>query len=171
MGSLRKSYGDSDCTTDEGRGRSNSAVCPVGPLPPSSESLWRNLIPVFANLFSGTLLRQSLLHPASLARIQIVGATLYVFDDVFRLNLALEPPQGILQRLAFLQSNFCHNLLKPAKTAGILLPVVRASCCCSASCLKGFRTGILGILGCSFRLRLDDDVKGCTPFQSDRFAP
>jgi hypothetical protein len=50
-----------------------------------------NLIPLFAKLFSGTLLRQSLLHPASLARLQVVRVTLHFLDDVFRHNLALEP--------------------------------------------------------------------------------
>jgi integrase len=35
--------------------------------------------------------------------------TLYVFDNVLRHNLAFEPPQGILQRFAFLQSNFRHS--------------------------------------------------------------
>jgi len=34
--------------------------------------------------------------------------TLHLFNDVFRLNLALEPPQGTLDRLAILQSNFCQ---------------------------------------------------------------
>src|SRR5260370_39574584 len=64
---------------------------------------------LFANLFSGTLLRQSLLHPASLARLQVVGATLYFLDDVLCLNLALEPSKVVLQRFALLQSNFCHT--------------------------------------------------------------
>ena len=35
--------------------------------------------------------------------------TLHFLNDVFRLNFALEPTQGILQRLAFLQSNFCQT--------------------------------------------------------------
>jgi hypothetical protein len=29
----------------------------------------------------------------------------------------------------------------------------------------------LDLLNCVFRLRSDDDVQGCAPFQSDRFAP
>ena len=74
-----------------------------------------NSIVLFANLFSGTLLRQSLLHPASLARLQVVGVTLYFLNDVLRLNLAFEPTQGVLQRLALLQSNFCQNLSPPTQ--------------------------------------------------------
>jgi hypothetical protein len=31
---------------------------------------------------------------------------LYFLDDVFRLHFALEPPQCVFYRLAFLQSNF-----------------------------------------------------------------
>src|SRR5215510_15709347 len=71
------------------------------------------------NLLSGTLLRQSLFESALSARFQIVGVTPHFLDDVFRLNLALEPTQGILQRLALMQSNFCqsyHPSLRPQGT-------------------------------------------------------
>ena len=34
--------------------------------------------------------------------------TLHFLNNVFRLNFALEPPQCALDRLAFLQSNFCQ---------------------------------------------------------------
>jgi hypothetical protein len=44
--------------------------------------------------------------------------TLHVLDNVFRHNLAFEPPQGVLQRLAFLQSNFCHSR-HPARPVSI----------------------------------------------------
>src|ERR1022692_1407410 len=60
-----------------------------------------------------TLSRQSLLHSALLARLQVEGVTLHFSDDVFRLNLALETPEGVLHRLAFLQSNFCHTHYPP----------------------------------------------------------
>ena len=56
----------------------------------------------FANLFSGTLLRQGLLHPASFAWLQVIGVTFHFLDNVFRHNLALEPSQSVLQRLALL---------------------------------------------------------------------
>jgi len=65
-----------------------------------------NLIWLSADLLASTLSRQGLLHSALRARLQVEGVTLHFLDDVFRLNLALEPPQGILDRLAFLQSNF-----------------------------------------------------------------
>ena len=66
-----------------------------GPLLSSSNPNHGNLIMLFANLLAGTLSRQSLFHPALLARFQVVGVTLHVLDDVFRLNLALEPTQGV----------------------------------------------------------------------------
>jgi hypothetical protein len=49
---------------------------------------------LFPHLLSGTLLRQSLFHPALRARLQIVGVALDLLDDVFRLNLALETTEG-----------------------------------------------------------------------------
>ena len=74
-----------------------TALICEGSLLGSSAPLWCNLIRLFTNLFSGTLLSQSLLHPASLARLQIEGVTLHVLNNVFRHNLAFEPPQGVLQ--------------------------------------------------------------------------
>jgi hypothetical protein len=67
------------------------------------------LIPVFANLLSGTLLGQSLLQSASLARLQVEGVALHFLNDVFRLNLALESAKGTFDALTFLKSNFCHD--------------------------------------------------------------
>lgn len=55
-----------------------------------------HLIVLFANLFTGTFLRQSLLHPALRSRFQVEGVTLYFFNNVFGLNLALEATQSIL---------------------------------------------------------------------------
>jgi len=74
-----------------------------------SDPICGNLILLFAKLFSGTLSRQTLLHSALRARFQVEGVTLHFFNDVFRLYLALEPPQGILDRLTLLQSNFCQT--------------------------------------------------------------
>src|SRR5437868_42653 len=67
-----------------------------------------NLIRFSADFFSGTLSRQSLLHSALLARLQVVGVTLHFLNDVLRLHLALEATKGVLQRLTLLQSNFCQ---------------------------------------------------------------
>ena len=69
----------------------------------------KNLFGLLANLFSGTLSGQRFLHPSFRARLQVEGVTLYFLNDVFCLNLALEPAQGVLDRLAFLQSNFCQS--------------------------------------------------------------
>jgi hypothetical protein len=59
-------------------------------------SCYRMSVWLSAHLFSGTLSRQSLLHSASLARLQVVGVTLYFSNDVFRLNLALEAAEGVV---------------------------------------------------------------------------
>jgi hypothetical protein len=80
-----------------------------GPLVDSNGPHGCKLVPLFANLLSGTLLRQSLLHPASLARLQVVGVTFHFLNDVLGLDLALEAAQGVFQRLTLLQSNFCHS--------------------------------------------------------------
>ena len=50
----------------------------------------------FANLLSSTLSRQSLLHPALRARLQVEGVAFHFLNDVFRLNLALEATEGII---------------------------------------------------------------------------
>jgi hypothetical protein len=59
-----------------------------------------------ANLFARALSRQGLLHSALRPWLQVEGVALYFLDDVFRLHFALEPPQCVFYRLAFLQSNF-----------------------------------------------------------------
>ena len=69
----------------------------------------QNLIRISTNLFSSTLSRQSLFHAFLLAWLQVVGVTFHFLNYVFRLNLALEPTQGSLQRLTLLQSNFCQT--------------------------------------------------------------
>src|ERR1019366_6370334 len=68
-----------------------------------------NSIRLSTNLLSGTLLRQSLLHPALRARLQVKGVTPHFLNDVFRLNLALKATEGVLQRFTLLQSNFCQT--------------------------------------------------------------
>ncbi len=59
-------------------------------------------VAVFANFFSCPLARQSLLNAAFFAWFQIERMALDFLNDVFRLNLALEPAQRVFQRLAFL---------------------------------------------------------------------
>jgi hypothetical protein len=50
----------------------------------------------FATFLPGTLPCQGLLHATFRAGLQVEGVTLHFLNNVFRLNLALEPPQGIL---------------------------------------------------------------------------
>jgi hypothetical protein len=61
-----------------------------------------------SNLFSGAFSCQSAFYAAFLARLQVVRVTLHFFNDVFRLNLAFESTECILQGFTLLQSNFCH---------------------------------------------------------------
>ncbi len=75
----------------------------------AGDPLRGNLIWLSANLLASTLSRQGFLHSTLRARLQVERVTLYFLNDVFRLNLALEPPQGILDGLTFLQSNFCQT--------------------------------------------------------------
>ena len=74
------------------------------------------LVALLADFLSGALLRQGLLHPFSLPWLQVVGVTLYFLDNVFGLNLAFKAAQGVFQRLALLQSNFCHAYHPPTST-------------------------------------------------------
>jgi hypothetical protein len=55
-----------------------------------------------ADLFAGTFARQRLFHSRLLARLQVIGVSLHFPDNVFLLDLAFEPTQGVFQRLAFL---------------------------------------------------------------------
>jgi hypothetical protein len=74
------------------------------------------LILLFASFFAATLARQSFFHALLLARLEVVGVTLHFLDDVFLLNLALETAKSILQRLAFLQSDFGQTLTPPNRS-------------------------------------------------------
>lgn len=54
------------------------------------------LVVFLADLFTGSLARQSLLDAALFTRLQVVGVTLDVFNDVLRLDLAFKAAKGIL---------------------------------------------------------------------------
>ncbi len=62
--------------------------------------------------------RESLLGPALVARFQIEGVLLDVLDDVFLLNLALEPPESGLDGLALLNLDFSHAWIHPLYRPG-----------------------------------------------------
>jgi len=80
---------------------------------------------LFATDFlAGTLACQGLFHARFLARLQVIGVTLHFPNDVFLLDLAFEAAQGIFQRLALLQSNFCQFIVSQLTLIG-LLPAYR----------------------------------------------
>jgi hypothetical protein len=54
---------------------------------------------------------QCLLDPQFLARLQIEGMALDLFDDVFLLHFPFEATKGVFQGFTFLESDFCQNLL------------------------------------------------------------
>lgn len=64
---------------------------------------------LFTHLFAVALACECFLHASLFARLQIEGVAFDLFDNVFRLHLTLEPAKSILQRLAFLYANFCHD--------------------------------------------------------------
>ena len=74
-----------------GRIRNRRSAAVTKALLGSSDPPWCNLIRVFANLLSGPFLSQRLLHPASLARFQIVGGGRWSSGggDVYKLTLVL----------------------------------------------------------------------------------
>src|SRR5579859_8065258 len=67
------------------------------------------LVLLFTRLLTIALPCQRFLHPALLARFQIIGVALHFLDDVFLLDFPLEATQCVLQRLALLQPYFCQR--------------------------------------------------------------
>jgi len=92
-----------------------------GYVPPKSlakAELLRRLLPC---LLAEPLPGQSLFYPTLLARLQIEGMPLDFLDDVFLLNLALEPAKRIFQRLAFLKpylSQTAHTPISVSYSSG-----------------------------------------------------
>src|SRR5271165_1311607 len=73
----------------------------------------RGLILFLASLLAIPLARQSSFDAALLTGLQVVGVTFYFLDDVFLLNLALEPAQSVFERFAFLYANLCQRIPPP----------------------------------------------------------
>ena|SRR5215813_2915237 len=75
---------------------------------------WPNLLLCFFScFFACALARQRFFHALFLARLQVKGVTLYFFNNVLLLYLALKTAQSIFKRFAFLQSYFCQKLTPP----------------------------------------------------------
>ena len=68
-----------------------------------------NLVLLLAGLLTIPLARQGSLDATLFTGLQVVGMTLDFLDDVFLLNLALEPAQSVFERLAFLYANLCQS--------------------------------------------------------------
>ena len=71
------------------------------------------LVLLFTGFLACALAGQRFLHPFLLAGLQVKGVTFYFLNNVFRLHFPLEPTQGVFQRLAFLQSDFCQSNYTP----------------------------------------------------------
>jgi hypothetical protein len=56
-----------------------------------------------------------LLGPPIVTRFQVEGVLLDVFDDVFLLDLAFEPAESALNRLALLDFDFSHAPDTPSR--------------------------------------------------------
>ena len=83
------------------------------------ERLRHVLILFLASFLAIALAGQSGFHAALFTRLEVVGVTLDFLDDVLLLDLPFEAAQCILERLAFLYTNFCQKLStsKPARGA------------------------------------------------------
>src|SRR5688572_4654504 len=73
--------------------------------------LW--LLRLAANLLAVPLARERLLRASLVTRLQIEAVLLDVLDDVFLLDLALEAPQGVLDRFALLHLDLGQNVTPP----------------------------------------------------------
>jgi hypothetical protein len=71
------------------------------------------LVLLFASFLAAALARQRFLHAFLFARLEVKGVTLHFLDDVLLLDLSLETPQGVLQRFAFLNTNFRQTANTP----------------------------------------------------------
>jgi hypothetical protein len=69
----------------------------------------QKLILFLTNLLAVPFTSKRFFHALLLAGLQVKRMTFYFLDDVFRLNLALEAPQCVFERLAFLHSNLCQG--------------------------------------------------------------
>src|ERR1700675_3319313 len=71
---------------------------------------------LFACFLAGALACQRFLYPFFFAGFQVEGVTFYFFNNVLRLHFPLEATQGVFERLAFLQSDFCQETTPPNRS-------------------------------------------------------
>ena len=64
------------------------------------------LFDVLVTLFAVALASQRFLYATLFAGLQVIGVTLYLFDNVLLLDLPLEPAQRAFKRLAILDDYF-----------------------------------------------------------------
>jgi hypothetical protein len=69
---------------------------------------WTELILLFSCLLAIPLARECFLDALLFTGLQVEAVTLHFLDDVLGLHLALEAPQCIFKRLAFLYANLCQ---------------------------------------------------------------
>ncbi len=68
------------------------------------------LVLLFTGLLAVTFPRQGLLYALLFTWFQVERVPLHFLDDVFRLHFALETTESILERLAFLNTNFSQRV-------------------------------------------------------------
>jgi hypothetical protein len=101
--------------------QSNVGTCPENSRFPHPDWLepfeWTpvngHLVLLTPLLFPETLTREGLFGTAPFTWFHVVAVLFYLLDYVFRLHLSLEASEGILQRFALLNDNFCHAYSPP----------------------------------------------------------
>jgi hypothetical protein len=127
----------------------------------------RVLVRLFANLFAGSLTRQSLFHPALLTRFQVEGVTLHILYDVFRLNFTLESSKSILQRLALLQSHFCQLITSEPELYRVIHFIHLRAIRIPSSEPSAIASIAAHVLACVRITAFQDDDSKLTPWCSD----
>jgi hypothetical protein len=71
------------------------------------------LVLFLANLLTGSFASERGFHALFLTGLQVKGVSFYLFNNVFLLNFALEPAQGVLEGFTLLKTNFCQTDTPP----------------------------------------------------------
>jgi len=98
--------------------RENSRTCQNGKGRFHSGPFF-NLFLLFASFLAVAFAGERLFHTLFFARLEIEGVPLYLFNNVFLLHFSLEAAQGVLQRFALLDSNFCQTNAPPISPVGL----------------------------------------------------